>query len=708
MASKTVTGNCLGCISSCGAIFQVENDRIVKVEGDPKHPLTRGYICPRGLATEEIRSHPERLRHPLKRVGNRGEGKWKQVSWDEAIGEIAEKLAETKEKYGAESFVLNDGFVGVLAGLDPDVGKFLHLFGSPNRFVVLHICAMPAHVSGLYTCGFSLLSGVDFRNSKCIIIWGADMDVSWRGLYHADIMEAIRNGAKLIVVDPRRTPLAARADVWMQVRPGTDCALALAMLNVIINEGLYDKEFVEKWTVGFDKLQQHVQQYTPEKAEEITWVPANKIKEAARLYAQNKPACLGAGAGGVTHGTNAFQAHRAITLLPPITGNLDIPGGHVNFTPLLRERGTMAAQYDRPFGILSEEQIKKRLGASNFGILMHQGYNIAHPSGVWPAITEGKPYPVKAMLAIGSNSVVSTEDAKLVREALMKLDFFAASDLFVNPTVELADIVLPATHWSERDEIVDAYTKNYIFCHPKIVDPPEECREDKEILIELAKKLGMEGYWNSVEEALNYRLERVGMTLNEFKEKGMVEAPIEYKKHEKFGGFRTGSGKVDLYSETLEKLGYDPIPVHREPPESPVSTPELAKEYPLVLMTGAKEQAFFHSAYRNIPTLRKMSPEPWVEIHPDTAKELGIKEGDWVRIETPRGSVRHKAKLSEWAHPKIVSTPHGWWYGYKDGWKEVNINILTESGHYDPQVGAAPLKGLLCRLRKAEAPPSLS
>jgi len=706
VVTKIVKSTCLGCISSCGVICEVEDNRIVKMKGDPEHRLTRGYICPRGSATEEIRSHPERLRYPLRRAGNKGEGKWKRISWDEAIDEIAGRLSEVKAKYGAESFVLNIGFVGVLSGLDPDIGRFLHLFGSPNRFVVLHICAMPAHVAGIYTCGFSLLSGVDFRNSRCIMIWGADMDVAWRGLYHADIQEAVRGGAKLIVIDPRQTPLAAKADEWLQVRPGTDCALALGMLNVIINEGLYDREFVEKWTFGFDRLRQHVQQYPPQRVAEITWVPEASIRQAARLYAQNRPACIGSGAGGVTHNTNAFQAHRAISLLPAITGNLDVPGGHVSYIPLLRERGTMAAQYDRPFGKLSAEQIGKRLGVGAFGVLMHQGYFIAHPSGVWPAITEGKPYPVKAMLGIAANPVVSAEDAKIVREALLKLDFFAVSDLFMTPTAEVADIVLPAAHWSERDEIVDAYTRNYIFCHRKIVDPPEECREDKEILIELAKKLGMEEYWKSVEESLDYRLARVGITLEEFKERGMVEGPVEYRKHERFGGFRTGSSKVDLYSETLEKLGYDPIPVHREPPESPLSTPELAREYPLILVTGVKELAYFHSAYRNIPTLHRMSPEPLVEIHPDTAKELDIEEGDWVQIETPRGSIKHKAKLSNGIHPKVVVTPHGWWYGYKDGWKEVNVNILTGGEHYDPQVGSAALKGVLCHLKKAESPPS--
>ncbi len=210
--TKVVRSVCLGSISSCGAIYHVEDNRIVKVEGDPEHPLTRGFICPKGVAVEEVRSHPERLLHPLKRVGERGSGKWKQISWDEAIDETATRLAEIKAKYGAESVVGNIGFSGVLAGLDPGIGEFLHEFGSPNRLVCLYICNMPAHLGGIYTCGFSLASGIDFRNSKCMVVWGLDADVSWRGLYRADIMEARRNGARLIVIDPRQTPLAKEAD----------------------------------------------------------------------------------------------------------------------------------------------------------------------------------------------------------------------------------------------------------------------------------------------------------------------------------------------------------------------------------------------------------------------------------------------------------------------------------------------------------------
>jgi len=702
--AKVLRSACLGCISGCGAIYHVENNRIAKVEGDPSHPLSRGYICPRGVAVEEVRSHPERLRHPLKRVGDRGEGKWRQISWDEALDETANRLGEIREKYGAEAVTFNIGFTGVLGGLDCDFNKFQSMFGSPNRLVPMYVCNMPAHMGGIFTNGYSLVLGIDFRNSKCIVLWGLDVDVAGRGLYRSDVMEARRNGAKLIVIDPRQTPLAKDADLWLRVRPGTDCALALAMINVIINENLYDSEFVEKWTTGFDKLREHVKQYTPEKVAAITWIPAEAIKEAARLYAQNKPACIGQGGGGLCQNINAFQTNRAVAILASLTNNLDILGGNVNFTPLLRGKSVMASEYDASYGLLSEEQIKKRLGAEAFRLLAHDGFNMTHPSALWPAITEGKPYPVKAMVAVASNYLGAIEDTKKVREVVMKLDFNVISDLFMTPSCDIADIVLPAAHFTERDEIVDGYTQDYIFCHQKVVTPPEECWEDKKILIELAKKLGMEGYWKSVDEALDSRLERFGITFEQFKGKGVVQEPVKLKKHEKFGGFKTGSKKIDFYSETLKKMGYDPIPVHIEPPESPISTPELAKEYPLVLTTGTKLAAYFHSCYRNVPSLRKLAPEPLIDIHPDTAKGLGIRDGDWVQIETRRGSIKHKARFDEGLDPGVVSASHGWWYGYKDGWKEVNINVLTESEHYDPCVGSAPLKGLLCRVKKAEPP----
>lgn len=562
---------------------------------------------------------------------------------------------------------------------------------------------MPGHSGGVHTCGFSIILDPDFRNAKCIVVWGLGIDTSFRAIFRRPILEALSEGAKLIVIDPVKTPLAERADIWMQIRPATDCALALGMLHVIINEDLYSRDFVEDWTVGFDELKKHVQEYSPREVAEITWVPEEKIVDAARMYAKNSPACIGTGVGGLCQNVNVFQANRAIAILASITNNLDVPGGQVNHPLVLREKSSMSAQYDAPFGDLTQEQIQKRLSIGN--VVKHDGFQNAHPESVWPAIREGKPYPVKAMLGIATNSVITKENSKHVRDTLTKLDFFVVSDLFMTPTAEIADIVLPVAHWSERDEVIDAYTKNYIFCHRKIVDPPGECWEDKEILIALAKKMGMEGYFTSVEECLNDRLRRAKITFEEFREIGMIESPIAYKKHEKFGVFKTMTKKVELYSEALKEIGSDPLPVFREPPESPVGDPEIAKKYPLILITGIKTLNYFHSSFRNVASLRKLMPDPLLEIHLDTAKERGIRDGDWVKIETLRGSIKHRAKLSERVDQRVVAAPHGWWYGYRDGWKEVNINVLTEGRIHDPDMGSGVLKGLLCQVSKADSPP---
>jgi anaerobic selenocysteine-containing dehydrogenase len=441
--AKVTKGCCLTCINACGVLIHVDHDKIVKVEGNPQHPFSRGFLCPKGLALKQIVYHPERLKYPLKRAGERGEGKWKRISWEEALEEIATKLAEAKHHWGSESVVFAGGFNAV-ASLSQNLGMFLHLFGSPNRLVNVHVCAMPAHMAGIYTTGFTIMSA-DFLNSRCILLWGLNPESAWRSQLQ-EIMEARDKGAKLIVVDPRLTSLASRADVWLQVRPGTDCALALGMLHIIINERLYEEEFVERWTVGFDQLCQQVQFYPPQRVEEITWVPATKLIEAARLYARSKPASLAPGAAGMCQSINAFQANRALAILAAVTGNLDVPGGNVHYLAPLRRRSAMAGEMDASFGKLAPEQLQRRLGSEDFRIISHAGLIFAHPAAVWQAILESKPYPVKAVLGLGGNPVVSFENSAEVRKALLSLEFFASASLFMNPTTELADIVLPAAH----------------------------------------------------------------------------------------------------------------------------------------------------------------------------------------------------------------------------------------------------------------------
>jgi anaerobic selenocysteine-containing dehydrogenase len=507
----------------------------------------------------------------------------------------------------------------------------------------------------------------------------------------------LKRGAKLIVIDPRQSDMASKADIWLQIRPGTDCALALAMLNVIVEERLYDKDFVDMWTYGFDRLRKHVKAYSPEKMAEVTWIPADLIRKATRLYVQEKPSSVCFGTAALCQHPNSIQTNRAIGMVVGLTGNLEIPGGNVNYSSPLHTRSFPEMELNP----LPPELAKKSLSIDRFRLFELNKTMFAHPRTVWEAVLSGKPYSVKAILLFASNPLLAYGNSSLAREALMEVDFLVSVDYFMNPTAELADIVLPAAHWTERNDIDDLGADGFVFAQPKAVEPLGECWDEKKMLVELAKRLGLKDYWKSAKGMFDYRLELTGITFEQLKQVGRIEKKVEYKGYEKSGKFNTPSGKIELYSESFEKLGLDPIPVHTEPPESPISTPELAKDYPLVLTTGARHIAYYHSGLRNIPSLRKLDPEPTVDINPTTAESLGIKDGDWVLIETPRGGITRKARFFDGIHPKVVHITHGWWYGYEPEWKRVNVNILTDNSCLDPIIGSEPLKCLLCRVRSS-------
>lgn len=693
-----VKTTCRACgHGGCGVLVHVKDSKVIKVEGDPSSPVSKGYICAKSLASIELVYHPDRLKYPLKRVGDKGGGKWRRISWDEALNTIAGKLSEIKEKYGAESVVIAQG-----TGRDYThfLYRFANLFGTPNILTAGHMCYVSRVGACLITCGNLPVCDYD-GNPKCIVVWGNNIVNSNPDEYKAPaFLSALSKGAKLIVVDPRRTSLAKRADLWLQLRPGTDTALALSMINVIIEEDLYDEEFVKNYTFGFDRLRERARQYPPEKVAEITWVPAEKIREAARLYATTKPACIQWGVA-IEQTLNCTANNRALVCLMAITGNLDVPGGNVFFVPPPIMGFSEFALHRK----LPPEQLKKMLGGEEYKLAAR--VRLCTPYVVWRAILKGEPYPVKAILIFGSNPVITRANAREVYEALRKVEFMVVADLFMTPTAELADIVLPVASWLEHNNIADYWKRHgYVFARQKVIEPIGECWSDHKIFNELGKKLGYKEYfWEDVDESLNYILKPAGITWEQFKEVGYLKGPMEYRKYEK-RGFGTPTGKVELYSTTLEKWGYDPLPDYREVPESPISNPELAKEYPYILITGARIPYFFHSEHRMISALRKLHPDPLVEIHPETAKALGVKEGDWVWIETPRGRIRQRVKVAEDIHPRVVHAEHGWWFPeIKDpshGWDSSNINILTENKPpLDPCMGSTNLRVLLCKVYKA-------
>lgn len=685
------------CSGSCGIRVTVKEGKAVKIEGDPESPINRGVLCPKGVNLLELLYHPDRLRFPQKRVGERGEGKWQRISWDEALSTIAARLQDIKQKWGSESIVLG---IGTPKGLElAFVHRFASVFGLVNIISPGHICHMPRELASTFTCGASCIPDYE-HPPACLVVWGSNpLQTNEGGITRVQLRPALDKEIKLLVIDPRKNPLASRADLWLKPRPASDGFLALGMIKVIVEENLCDADFVSKWTVGFDQLKEHIKTFPLERIEEITWVPREQVEQAARLYATTKPAAIQWG-NALEHNSNSFQTLRAIAVLRALAGNIDIPGGDI-FPPLL--------PLTRPADFMLLREFPR-----NRAKMIGKGYKIALNNLFVPsqlivqAILEERPYPVKALLLFGSNPLLTYANALETRQALSKLDFLAVSEFFMTPTAALADIVLPAAMPLEFDEIGN-YGRRYgvILCRPQAVEPLGECWSDMKVVNELAKKLGLgEYFWKDVSEALDYILKPSGLTFADLRHKGIIRGKREYRKHEK-EGFRTPSGKVEIYSSQLKELGYEPLPVFAEPPETPQSCPELTKEYPLVL-TSAKSPYFFHSAYRNVASLRRISAEPLVEINPAAAARRGIKEGDWVYIETARGKIRQKARLNADIDPRVAIAAYGWWFpergeaeGY--GWKESNINVLTRSEPpYEPAIGSTNLRGMLCQVSKAE------
>jgi len=691
---QIIKSNCRGCHGGCGVLVHVRDGRIIKIEGNPDFPTNHGAMCSKGLAFQQLVYHPDRVIYPLKRAGKKGEGKWQRISWDEALDTIATRYKRIKEDYGAEAIVL--GF-GTGRNYSNFLYRFAHLLGTPNVICSAHGCYGPRIGISDIICGQFPVSDYE-GNPRCVMVWGNNITITNADEYTGqDLSRVLSKGAKLIVVEPRLTYLAGQADIWLQLRPGTDAALALGMANVIISEHLQDEEFVRKYVNGWDKLVARVKEYPLDRVEEITWVPANKIREAARLYAQTKPACLQWGQV-IEQSVNCTDSVRALIALMAITGNLDIPGGNVfSALPPMRPYSEFALYRNLP-----PEQRVKRLGGSTYKLANRIA--MVTPKLVWDAILTEKPYPVKALQLHGSNPLITRANASQVYQALSQVDFLVVSDFFLTPTAELADIVLPAATWLEMEDIGDYWKRqSYLYPRKKILQIGE-CRKDHEIFMELGKRLGQEQYWHeNVEGDLDYILEPSGLTWKQFRQMDYLKPETEYRKHEK-KGFSTPTGKVELYSTIMEKWGYDPLPSYKEIPESPVSKPEMAKKYPYILITGARSPVFFHSEHRMIPWLREIHPDPIVEIHPQVAEKHGIKDGDWVFIESPRGRAKQRARLTNGIDPRVVAAEHGWWFPEvktpDHGWSESNINILTDNDPegYDAAMGSTNLRVLMCKI----------
>ena len=791
-----------GCHGGCGVLAHIEDGKLVKIEGDPQHPWNQGRLCSRCLAMTQYINHPDRLKRPLKRAGERGEGKWQEISWDEAFDLIEKRLGKIKQDYGPESVIFS-------MGTGRDIGAWIcmlaYAYGSPNvMFALSGIACYSPRISAVETIqgDYCILDAAqwfpkryedpNYKIPECIVVWGYNIPASCPdNVFGHWIVDLMKKGTKIIAIDPRLSWFASRAEKWLRLRPGTDGALAMGFLNLIINEGLYDREFVEKWTnathlvrvdtgkllresdlvksgspenfVVWDTAKEHpvvwdssrveyqsddvkpalegeytvclldgtrapvktvwnvfveqVNQYPIERVSEITWVPQKDIIEAARFYARSKPVAIHWGVP-IDMTPAITPTVQAIANLWCLTGNLDVPGGNV-----ISRYAFDAVAYALPGakGVIkldSKEADLKRIGADQYGPLRKFIWRAQTDLTLEQIFTED-PYPIKGMWLQACNPVAGIGlDPKKWVEALNKLDFVVAVDLFMNPTTQLADVVLPAATFLEKDSIRSWWVPLQSINKAVTVD---ECKPDVEINFELAKRFDPNFRWNNIHELFDEILKPSGMTFKELQKKGWAFPPEGHPSHpyNRFQkgllrpdgkpGFQTPSGKIELYSSLREEWGLEPVAYYEEPPFTPVSQPELYKEYPLILSTGRRSPVYFHAEHRNISWLREIDPDPVIEIHPNTAESLDIANGEWVWVENWLGRCKFKAKKTLVVPEWMVMAAHGWWFPEEPGeepslfgvWKS-NINQLIPMGFQGKDGLGSPIKHLLCRIYKVK------
>jgi anaerobic selenocysteine-containing dehydrogenase len=663
----------------CGIEVFVKDGKVKKVSPMLEHPM--GFLCPRGEASIEWEYSPNRLTYPKKREGK----EWRRLSWDEALDLAANDLNKIKRKYGPETLAVHMGNPFIDTSTDVLTRIFTQAYGTPNFSTGASYCNSVMVMANRLTFGHSTMpSGYPY--SKCIVIWGSNPADSSPPQLTA-ILEGRKAGARVIVVDPRVTKtVKAGVDLHVKVRPGTDCALALGLIKVILDEQLYDKKFIEDWTIGFDKLPEAVEKYTPEKVEEITWVPANTIRHFARIFATNRPACISQGIAP-QHAVNAVDANRAMTILLAITGNIDIPGTN----SYIVKQG-----YKFP-GVWEESPPPKRIGLKEHPLFVEM-YRQNSNNLVFDQMLTEKPYPVKGLIVLGCNVMLTWPNTNKVKKALESLDFMMVIDVMENSTTNMAHLVLPAATYFEKDEI-----KNYAFSglpmmgmSRKAIDPLGEAWSEFKIWTELSKRMGFSSWfrWQTPDELFKEITEPININYEDLKQisRGVFYGPKQNLRKYKKEGFNTPSKKIEIYSEKLESYSYNPLPNYREPVESPLSQPDLAKEYPLTLMTGGRKIYFTHGQHRNLPSLRGKCPDPFLEINPADSERLMIKDGDEVMVETLRGNVRIKAEVTEEIMPGVVHMMHGW--------DESNANVLTNDEARDPISGFTEFRVNLCRVKK--------
>jgi len=709
-------GLCGICPAGCWVEVSLRNGKLTGIRPDKSHSL--GTICRLGEHAPQIVYNADRLKYPLKRTGPRGTYDFERISWDEAYDVIAANLEKIKEESGPEAVAIYTGrgaqeqsLCDTFQPKGVDVSSAsncLFPFGSPNTMGVGALCYVSLHVIApqvtLGRAGIDTFADVD--NAATVLVWGTNPATDSPPVDMHRLEDAVRRGAEIIVIDPRRTDTVTRTGgQWIPIRPGTDGALALALIEVLIDEELYDEDFAEDWCLGFDELKTYTQHFRPEAAETITGVPARTIRELARRIARSDGACP-LMYTGLEFSNSGVPAARAILTLFALAGQLDVPGGIV----LNRLGG--AFPINRA-GNQPNPALNRAVGREEFP-LYSRYRGESHAAGLVKSVLEGSPYRIRALLVQGASLLTSWPQTPVWRETLEKLDFLACIDRQLTADMAYADIVLPATTMFEN---LSYMVYGPIFrLRERIIEPLGEARNDYLIMTGLAERLGYGHLYPRTEEAMiRQALEGSGYTLEDVRAAGgWVKLPIpiiEYKKWQKGGlrpdgepGFATPSGKFEIASSLLEEYGYEPLPKYIEPIEGPLGSPALSEEYPLAFTSGARTRHAFCSQHHNIPGLMEDYPEPTADIHTRDAAERNIKNGDLVKVSTPRGSVPFRARVGDDIMPGVVEcafgggTPVG-----PPAWRDWNVNDLTDMGNLERISGFPVYKALLAEVALEKA-----
>ncbi len=706
--TEIVPTTCAECSAHCGALLTVRDGRVTHVAPNPEHPYSKGAFCIKGIrGLTGVTYHGKRLLHPFRRVGERGAGEWQRIGWDQALDEIADGLAAARAKYGPLSLA------GAVSNANCNRGVTIPLLlrslGSPNVLINQDLCGGCRGVSSRVT-GLDINRGEDIDHARCALVVGrnsyAANPVEWTALKNLK-----KRGGRIIVLDPKRTPAAEISDIWLRARPGTDAVIGLAMMHVLIREHLYAEDFVARWCVGFDALRERVEGFTPQFAESQCGVATDEIVRAARIYADG-PSTFVSG-----HGIDAFsagvQTFRAFHCLVAISGNVDREGGNLRVKKPLGFRDYGQVVHDPQFRLPREIE-EQRLGAAQFPLWSGpEGWQAAcHNPSVMEAVLTGRPYPLRAMYISGVNPVVTYPDTHRTVAALRSLDFLAVASDMMTPTAALADIVLPKTTGVEEEDVKLSPGGCITYTNPA-VPPQGEARCDLDIAIALLDRMQARGTvtknlfrWRTQREFTQYLLGDSGISMGDLQRDGFARFDTRLGDFAE-RPFPAPGGKIELYSSRLAALSLDPLPGFT-PPAADASTPEIRAQFPLLLLTGDREKTYHHSRFREQDWAQKVSPEPRLLIHPDTARDLSFADDIWVRIETERlpGSCLAKLKVTEATPPGVVSTGMGWWRPGTDndfqGAFAININAaMSYDGPWDPMSGSADTRGLRCRITRA-------